>query len=255
MIPGCLNRGGPGSRLLLAESGIPEQSLLLGGDAAGVLEAWRARPGEVFSVLDPDGTWWRARLDLSSGAPPRAVPFARLSTPPESPLEIDLFQAIPNRERFELVLEKAVEIGVSRILPFESRHSLTLAEREARQKKSHRWPELVRRAARQCRRGMLPELYPVLPWSEALDFSSQADVSILLYEGQAPRNFAHTLKEREAGRVALLIGPEGGFAPEEVALAQACGVLPVSLGPRILRTESAAVIAAALVQFIAGDLN
>jgi 16S rRNA (uracil1498-N3)-methyltransferase len=146
-------------------------------------------------------------------------------------------------------------LGVQRIAPFVSERSATLAERDAGQKKSHRWPEVVRRSARQSRRAALPELTPVLDWAGMLQSCQGARLKLMLYEGAVGGHGLtdHSLAPED--RVILLVGPEGGFAPAEVEQAQALGFTPVSLGGRILRTETAAIVGAALLQQILGDLR
>lgn len=92
-------------------------------ETLAALAAWNARPGEIFSVVGPEGDWYRARLSHYSSATARFVPFARSNRSLESPLTLTVCQALPDKERFELVLEKLTELGVSRIVPFQSAHS------------------------------------------------------------------------------------------------------------------------------------
>lgn len=251
MHPACAEN--PGGRLWLAAAAVLGQAVALRPESILALSRWQARPGEALTVLAPDGSAFRARLQGGAGGV--VIPFEALSASPESSLRLEICQALPAKERFELVLEKLTELGVQRIVPFVSERSVTLAERDAGQKKSHRWPEVVRRAARQCRRAMLPELTAVLGWSQVLEQSRGADARLMLYEaavGQqpwGPKPFPAT------GRIVLLVGPEGGFTAGEVAQARAEGFLTLSLGPRILRTETAAIVGAALLQQAFGDLN
>lgn len=251
----CVNSGGPASLVRLARVPRLEAATPLPAEAVAALAHWRARAGEVLTVVDPEGTAYRARITCLEAEQAACLPFRRLPAPMESPLQIEVCQSLPDKERFELVLQKLTELGVARIVPMESQHSATLDERDARQRKSHRWPEVVRKAARQCRRAMLPELMPVLPFAEALAAASSAELKLMLYEGETQWSLIEGIGSFKAHSVALLIGPEGGFSREEVELARAEGFLPVSLGPRILRTETAAIVAAALVQGCLGDLR
>jgi 16S rRNA (uracil1498-N3)-methyltransferase len=223
--------------------------------AVAALARWEARAGEIVTVVDPLNTAYRARLTELSEERGRAVPFQRFARYPESPVAIEVYQALPEKERFELVLQKLTELGVARIVPFVSRRSSTLEERDAGQRKSHRWPDVVLRAARQCRRAILPELYPVVTWDEATYLANHADLRLMLFEGEAPWTLREGLGGERPDRIALLVGPEGGFAPEEVEDARGMGFLPVSVGPRLLRTETAAIAAAAAVQYALGDLG
>lgn len=252
---GCVNDGGLASLIRLPAEPVLDQETPLAGDAGTALTAWRARAGEVLTVVDPGNHHYRARLTGVTPGDLRCVPFARLAAPSESALTLHILHALPDKERFELVLEKLTELGVARLVPVETARSLTLDERDRLQRKSHRWPHLLRRAARQCRRAMLPELLAPVDFTAALILAAEADVKLLLDNEEV----AWTLKEG-VGRlkpesVALFIGPEGGFSREEVAKAQDAGVLPVRLGPRILRTETAAIAAATLVQGLVGDLG
>ena len=163
----CVNKGGPGSFIRLSEVPRLERPVSLSADAAAALGCWQARAGDILTVVDPAQVFYRARLVEDEAGQTAVIPFQSLARPPESPLVIEVYQALPEKERFELILQKLTEIGVSRIVPYVSRRSSTLAERDAGQKKSHRWPDVVLRAAKQCRRGMLPELFPVVSWDEA----------------------------------------------------------------------------------------
>ncbi len=251
----CVNEGGPPSLVRLGEVPLFEVESSLGPEAVRALRAWQARPGAVVTLLAPDGMFYRGRLTRLEEEGGAVVPFASLGAGAESPTRLEVYQALPEKERFELILEKLTELGVWRIAPCTTSRSATREERDAGQKKSHRWPEVVRRAALQCRRGMLPELFPVLSWEETLYEARHADLKLLLAERDAPWSLKEALGSQTPLRVALLVGPEGGFSPEEFDEARGAGFLPVSLGGRILRTETAAIVAAALLQYALGDLG
>jgi len=251
----CINSGGRQSLVHLETVPVLETELRFSADAARALACWEARPGEIITVVDPLQTCYRARLTLLGPEGGTAIPFQTVSRPVESPVAIEVYQALPEKERFELILQKLTEVGVARIVPYLSQRSTTLEERDSGQRKSHRWPEVILRAARQCRRAMLPELYPVVAWDEATYLASHADLKLMLFEGDAPWTLKEALNGARPDRIALLVGPEGGFAPEEVEDARRMGFLPVSVGPRILRTETAAIVGAALIQYALGDLG
>jgi 16S rRNA (uracil1498-N3)-methyltransferase len=236
-----------------------DQVPLLDQDAAFDLESraaltqWQARPGEVLTAMDPQAGCYRVRL-TRTGDHPLCIPFARLSGSMESRLHLEVYQALPEKERFELVLQKLTELGVSRIVPMETARSSTRAQRDAGQAKSHRWPEIVRRAARQSRRARLPELFACASFPAALTLAAAAELKLMLYEGEKLLSVAAAVGDSQPARVALLVGPEGGFDAAEVDQARAAGFRPVSLGPRILRTETAAIAGTALLQGLLGDL-
>lgn len=255
MTPACVNEGGPASVVRLDSVPELEKEVVLAPGAVEALNRWRARPGEIVTIVDPEQTCYRARLTSLESGQGRAIPFEKSLRPIESRVVIEVYQALPEKERFELILQKLTEIGVARIVPYVSRRSVTLEERDAGQRKSHRWPEVILRAARQCRRAMLPELFPTVSWDEATCLASHSELKLMLFEGEAPWTLKEALNGVRPDRIALVVGPEGGFAPEEFEDARKMGFLPVSVGPRILRTETAAIVGAAVVQFALGDLG
>lgn len=241
--------------LRLAIAAQAEVAAPFAAEVATALCHWQARVGMIVTIVDGQGAMWRARLLELHSAGGVLLPFQRALRPFESPLQLTVYQSLPARERFELILEKLTELGVTRIVPVISQHSATLAERDAKQQKSHRWPEVLRRAAVQCRRALIPELSPPLTLAAVYPDAQDADLRLMLFEGEGTTPLKAALEGGDYQKVALLIGPEGGFAAEEVALARTHGFLPVSLGPRILRTETAAISAATVIQFALGDLT
>jgi 16S rRNA (uracil1498-N3)-methyltransferase len=255
MLPASVSSGGAGSLVRFAvnlKAGIP---CPFTADVVAVLKHWQARCGMIVTVIAADGELWRGRLTELGEDGGILIPFQRSWRPLESTLALTVYQALPEKERFELILEKLTELGVTRIVPFVSQHSSTLAARDARQPKSHRWPEVLRRAAVQCRRAIIPELSPCLDLSAVFADAPDTALRLMLYEGEGTSSLKEALTGQPNRQVALVIGPEGGFAAEEVASARRHGFLPVSLGPRILRTETAAISAATVIQYALGDLN
>lgn len=255
MPPASVNSGGGQSLVRLAsvaEAGIP---CLFSAEVVVALSHWQARLGMVVTFVDAAGVMWRGRLAELNANGGILIPFQRSLRPFDSPLQLTVYQALPEKERFELILEKLTELGVSRVVPFVSQHSSTPEARDAKQPKSHRWPEVLRRAAVQCRRSIIPELSSCLDLAAVFADAKNNTLRLMFYEGEGTSSLKETLAGHESRQVALLIGPEGGFAAEEVAAARRNGFLPVSLGPRILRTETAAISAATVIQFALGDLN
>ena len=211
------------------------------------------RPGAIVTVTFPDGVEYRGRVVSIEGDTADVQVFERLELPTESFLPITLIQALPKKERMELIIQKATELGVTAIRPCESARSITLEERDASQHKSHRWPAVVEKAVEQCRRKLLPELHETSSLTKALEAGSSADVRLLLYERETITGL-HELRDIKPASVTLVCGPEGGFTEDEASLAKSLGYTPVRLGGRILRCETAAIAALSIVQFMWGDL-
>jgi len=176
----------------------------------------------------------------------------------ESPLQVTLLQGIARGEKMDLILQKATELGVSAVVPVTaSRSTVKLDERTAERKLLH-WQGVVTGACEQCGRDRIPAIAPpaTLPAAVA---ASQAQLKLLL----VPEAAAGTLKTllaaaagaAHAPSICLLVGPEGGLDPQEVAQAKSAGFRPCQLGPRVLRTETAALTALAVLQSLAGDLT
>ncbi len=251
----CVNQGGPGSRICLDTLPRLEKELALPLESVRALAFWQVRNGQIITLVGPEDRYFRGRLTEVSSTSAKVVPFVELPFPVESPLSITVFQALPEKERFELILQKLTEIGINRIVPYQSTRSTTLSEREIGQRKAHRWPTVLIKASQQCRRAMIPELAPVAEWSQVLDEMSASQEALLFYEKQGQEGVGSILRQKQLKSLALIIGPEGGFCDDEVLSAKEKGARIVSLGPRVLRTETAAIAAATVCQMLSGDLN
>lgn len=206
-------------------------------DAHHVISVLRLHAGEPI-VIVRDGTAWDATLHERSRGRARArIDAQREEAGGELPVAVTVVQAIVKGGKFDEVVEKCVELGVRRIVP-------ALCERsyaQANPAKLERWRRIACSAAQQARRRYLPEVAEPLPWSDALA-SYRGDVKPLVaYENAPPGSLAAALETiGDARSVAIAVGPEGGLAPLEVDAARAGGCALVSLGPTILRTETAA---------------
>jgi 16S rRNA (uracil1498-N3)-methyltransferase len=216
--------------------------------------AWRV--GALITIRDRGGRDFRARVIALLPGHCEALAFEAFGSSLESPVNITLLQALPKRERLESVIQKATELGVYSIIPFESEKSVTLAQRDAPQKKSHRWQHIAVKAAQQCRRTRVPQIHPVVPFYEALDLAEQSSLRLLLWEREPSQDLRTALAttDRRVKSIALVVGPEGGFSPGELEIAREKGYISIGLGRRILKTETAALAAIAILQYQLGDL-
>lgn len=218
---------------------------------------WIPRLGEIITVKAQNGKDYRARVYAISDSECRVSVFQTLPKNMESKLKIFLLQALPDKERMEWIIQKATELGVTAIQPFSSDRSITIEEREKKQPKAHRWPEIAKRAAQQCRRNTPTQLMPYTDFCNALKQAAFCDLKLMLWEGEKESS----LKSDQFNKtihplsIAIMIGPEGGFSEEEVEHARKEGFSPISLGPRILRTETATIAAIAIIQHIWGDMG
>ncbi|MGQ9645145.1 MAG: RsmE family RNA methyltransferase [Thermodesulfobacteriota bacterium] len=237
-----------------------DQSLTIGDEVViegPPLEALRFRGGHIGSILtvtDSGARDFRGRVLSLSDRKASLRIFEAFQSSTESSVEIILLQALPEKERMEMIIQKATELGVSAIVPFKSKRSISLEERDAKQKKSHRWQEIAVKAVQQSRRGKVPMVEAYRPFEEALELCREEGLKLLLWEkgGEPLKNI---LRAGLPERVYAMVGPEGGFTENEVKLAKEKGFIPVQLGQRILRTETAAITFVGILQYELGDLG
>lgn len=169
----------------------------------------------------------------------------------ELPNKIYLFQGLPKSDKLELIIQKAVELGVHEIIPVAAKRSVVKLDAKKEAGKIKRWQAISESAAKQSKRSIIPEIKPVMSYKEALQYAKELDVKLMPYENakgiaETRRIISEIQKEQS---VAILIGPEGGFDPEEVDLASKDGFYPVTLGKRILRTETAGLMMLSVLMF------
>jgi 16S rRNA (uracil1498-N3)-methyltransferase len=227
---------------------------------AGMLRSLDAREvnvTEAFTLCDANATYFRASLKARDDKSGIALAYERMPRSPESPLVLTLVCAVLARQRMITVCQKATELGVSRIAPVITDHSVQPDGLE--HEKPWAWRGQCVKAARQCRRGSLPELLEVQPLSSVLSSSlwTNADHRFALddrspidHDPFGPVDAITT--QREA---ALVVGPEGGFSDHERAALSKAGAVVLALGGRVLRAETAALVGVALVQHRLGDLR
>jgi 16S rRNA (uracil1498-N3)-methyltransferase len=164
----------------------------------------------------------------------------------ELPVKVYIFQGLPKADKMELIIQKAVELGAAEIIPVQMRRCVVKLDGAKKGKKTQRWQAIAESAAKQSRRAVVPLVREPMTMEEAVRFAEQnTDVRLLPYELQEVDGSTRDVMDgvREGSAVSIFIGPEGGFDPAEVELARKAGVVPISLGKRILRTETAALVA------------
>ncbi len=209
----------------------------------------RLGPGSEILLLDGSGGCCRVSLAAVGRERATAAVTARWHET-EHPCPLRLLQALPKGDKFDLVLQKGTELGVSVFQPLVSERTAAPPPGASR---LERWQRIVGEAARQSRRPCLPRLEPVRSLEEAVQGSVEP-LRLILWE-ESDRPLREALPAGSPGGVALLVGPEGGFAAREVAAARGAGFVPVHLGPRILRTETTGLAITAIIQHLYGDLH
>lgn len=238
------------------------RAFLVGEDYHHAVNALRIRSGEQISISDGRGRDYlctaEESLTLENGEKALSLRLEAQEEGHELPSEVWLFQGLPKSDKLELIIQKATELGASHIVPVEMKNCVAKLEKSKAEQRLKRWNAIAESAARQSGRSIVPEVHLPVSFPEAVRMAQELDVSILPYEKEEGfLGLSEAIISFLPGRsIGVIIGPEGGFDPLEAKLAEARGILPVSLGKRILRTETAAIAALSLVMIrleIAGE--
>lgn len=209
----------------------------------------RFKAGDEFVVFDGSGNEFNAKL-LEVGKSAKAICQDRIERNVESPLQIELGQVISRGDKMDFTIQKAVEMGIFKITPLNSERCGVKLDAQRREKKVSQWQKIASSACEQCGRNVVPEVAPITDlqqWCEiqnpdCLSLTLDPKANIKIYEANIHK------------KVRLLIGPEGGLSAEEILQAKKSGFIGVTLGPRILRTETAALAALSILGSHFGDL-
>lgn len=229
---------------------------LRGEDRHHLLNVLRQGPGAEITVLNGKGEEYLVGITEVTAEQVNGKILKKVERQTEPRLKITLVQSLPKADKFEWILQKNTELGVSRFQPvFTERSNIKLAP-ETRQRKLERWNKIIREAAEQSGRQRIPVLEPIRNWDEVI--SDFKDCLVLIpWENETIQSLKKVLEyEQEIPKqVRVLIGPEGGFSLKEVEEAKERGAVPVTLGPRILRTETAGLVVASALLYHFGDLE
>lgn len=178
-----------------------------------------------------------------------------LSSKSESPLEIALAQSLLKGERMDYLIQKATELGVTYIIPFQSSRTIPLLAESRRLERHHRWKRIAIEASKQCGRGVVPKIDPLQDFLEVVRTSPRDSLRLILSEKEGARLKEILNKPEEKKKILFVIGPEGGLTPEEVESARREGFIPVNLGRRILRSETSSLCLLSILQYECGDIG
>lgn len=218
-------------------------------DEHHLFKVLRARPGEPFSVVLGDTEF---QCEVAEGGGGLVVGSRPLTGEP--PLQITLFQGLAKGDKMEWIVQKGTELGVTQFVPVATERAVVKLDAKKAASRVERWQRIAAEAAGQCRRGRVPDVAPLCSWAEAVAQVADYDLALVAYEGGG-QALSHVTAEPAPKKVALFIGPEGGLSAGEVEAAVAAGAQVISLGPRILRTETAGLVAATALLFAWGDLG
>lgn len=226
--------------------------VLTGEDARHAGRVLRMKPGDPVSVSSSDGMDYQCQVERITG---EEVMLRILSSAPnqsEPQVEIVLYQALPKGDKMELIVQKAVELGVSRIVPVLTHRCVSRPDAKSMEKKRQRWQKIADEAAKQCGRGKLVQVDPLQAFGDAVQQAGKLETALLCYEKGGRR--LNDIVLPSASQVGIFVGAEGGFEEQEAQYAASQGICAATLGRLILRCETAPLAAISIVMNITENI-
>lgn len=224
------------------ENILNDKIIITGKDVNHIKNVLRMRPGDELIICNGQGKDCYCIINKVSDTEIETDIKVVQDTETELPVKITLFQGIPKSDKMELIIQKAVELGVYEIVPvMTARCVVKYSDNKKEDKKISRWQTISESAAKQSQRGLIPKIMPVMSFEEAVKYASEMDLKAIPYENEKGMNSTRDILAnlKNSRTIGIFIGPEGGYENSEVELAKKHNILPISLGRRILRTETA----------------
>ncbi len=221
---------------------IQDKKIIIRGEEVNhIKNVLRMKIGEEIAVSNGvDGKEYRCEIEHIGEEVTCKLRFVK-EEEVELPSKVYLLQGLPKADKMELIIQKAVELGVYQVIPVSTKRSIVKLDEKKEKNKLQRWQEIAKAAAKQSKRKIIPEISSVMTLKQALAMTNQIPVKIIPYElAEGMEDTRKVMESLKPGQdIAFFIGPEGGFDEEEIMLAKDSGVIPITLGKRILRTETA----------------
>lgn len=241
-------------RRFFIETPLLPEIVIQGQDARHISKVLRLQVGDKLILVAPDGSTGIGVI-TNLGDEVTLQLLETIIEEKEAPVNVYLAQGLPKSDKMDYIVQKAVELGVRGIYPMAAEHCVVQYDQAKQKSRRERWQKIAVEAAKQCGRAVVPVVEPVASLANILTSIDPETIVLMLYEGQAAQGLKQALAEHPGKNYLLLIGPEGGFSAKEVALCENHGVFVVTMGPRILRTETAALAGVAVVMYEYGDLG
>jgi 16S rRNA (uracil1498-N3)-methyltransferase len=227
-----------------------------GQDVLHIRKVLRLTAGDRIILLDGQGYEYEAAIREIFDDRIQVDILKKYQPDTESPIHIIVMQAFLKEKKMDMLVRSLTEIGISTWMPVFCDHSIPRPDERRQSSRIERWKEIAREAIKQCRRSIPPEILSPSNFHQAVHSSMDADLKIIFWENAIlPLTESIDINIKKPLKIIILLGPEGGFSQKEVDHAISCGFVSVSLGPRILRAETAAVAACVLIQHIYGDIR
>lgn len=235
-----------------ADENITDNYIISGEDAQHIRKSLRMKEGEELTLISPDGQEHLCVIDgFDDGVKVKVV--ASKPCEQEPSVAVTLYQGLTKGDKMDFIIQKSVELGVIEIVPILTDRCISRPDEKSMAKKIQRWQKIALGAAQQSRRGIVPEVKPLLTLKEAAEISTKSDVSLVFYEGGGEK-ISSLLKDKPKS-VSIFIGSEGGFEESEIELLKSKGTVNATLGKRILRAETAPLATLSAIMFFTDNMN
>lgn len=244
------------ARFYVPNPKIEDEILIVkGSDIRHIRRVLRFKEGDEISIFDGSGKEYTGII-IEERPSFISIRIREQSfSTRESPLEITLAQSLLKFEKMDLIIQKATELGVKEIVPFFSSRSIPILEKSKGLKRYHRWERIAIEASKQCGRGFIPKISAIKDFPEVILIPNNESLRLILWEKEG-KSLKEVFKtQKEVQRVFFIVGPEGGFNEKEVDNAVSMGFIPINLGERILRAETAGISLLSILQYEWGDMS
>lgn len=240
-------------KFFIKKEDIKDSSVTItGADAVHISKVLRTDTGDTLTLCDGCGTDFLAKVVSVSKDSVLLNITKTLPCLSEPCVAVTLFQSLPKQSKMDYIIEKCTELGISAIIPVASKRSVVkVDDKKTEAKKLERWRKIAQESVKQCNRGKIPEVKDIMTLPEAIKYSQGLDLSLSAYECETKKSLKSALSGATPKSVGIFIGPEGGFDESEIALFNDADIKTVTLGKRILRTETAGhtVLTAIMYEF------
>lgn len=229
---------------------------IIGDDASHILKVLRIKNGEEIIVCDGEGTEYLCVIDSIEKKEVLCNIKNRMKNESEPPIRIDLYQGIPKSTKMDIIIQKTTEMGINSVIPVNTERVVVKAIDRDFSSKYMRYRRIAEEAAKQSGRGKIPDVLDIISFKDAIDSICEYDMAIIPYENEKSIGLKNILNDNKKFKnIAIFIGPEGGFTEEEINYAKTKGAIPITLGPRILRTETAGFVCLSQLMYDIGDMG
>lgn len=246
-------------RFFIAPDGVQQDTVVFDAELAHHMgTVLRLMPGEQVTVCTGDGMAYVVELEQFTKDSVTGRIIERLENQTETDVQIVLYQGMPKGDKLELIVQKCTELGVSAVIPVETSRSIVHLDGSKAAKKLERWQKIAQEASQQSKRVQVPTVGPYLSWKQCLQQLREQDgLTIVFWEDEQTKSLKTMLRsqEQKPARINLIVGPEGGLSEAEVQQLREIGAVSVSLGKRILRTETAGMAGIAIVMYEYDELE